>query len=282
MWGQAPFRVSAANILVAPPAARQANVLVTFCGNGIVEPGEECDPGSHCADSTDCTSDPTVCIPGGIPIGDGVCRVTGFNDCTVDCKKVVGGGSRPPVTQVSITDITARPEQRYSGNGNNYDTEFYFYLLNSDNSNHTIPVYQYPISLTSNASGVAYPNVTLPDNVTPGTYDALIKSKAHLAKLQDNFYLKAGDNSINFTSPDNSAAIGSSVLTAGDIDGAGNSPNSFGDNVINSVDLSILLSQIGSSDPSGNSIRSNLNQDNTVNQSDLNILLGNIDKEGDK
>jgi len=167
------------------------------------------------------------------------------------------------------------------GNGNNYDTDFYFSLFNADNLNRQV-IYQHSSLLSSNSSGVASPYTTLPNDVVPGVYDALIKPKAHLAKLQNNVYLQAGDNNLNFTNPDNGPTIGSSVLTAGDIDGAGNSLNSFGDNVINSVDISVFLNKSGSSDPSGNSIRANLNQDSVVDQADLNILLGNLDKEGDK
>ena len=278
LWGQSALRVSAANVVVGPPASATTNVVVHICGNGVTEMGEECDPGRHCINRLDCTSNPAVCAG----IGTGTCTAMSFGTCSSLCKILVGGSSTPPPTQVTITDITVRPEQRYLGGGNNYDTDFYFSLLNSDNSSHQTVIYQNSSPFSANASGVAYPYVTLPDSVVAGTYDALIKSKAHLAKLQDNFYLIAGDNSVNFTNPNNSTVIGSSTLVAGDIDGDGNSLSGFGDNVINSVDLSILLCRIGSSDPSGNTIRANLNQDGTVDQADLNILLGNLDKEGDK
>jgi len=269
-----------------------SQVRVTVCGNGILEGAsiggtEQCDFGKHCANGLSCTicaagictDNPALCNPGGAPIGDGLCSMRVSGTCTTTCQ-IMSGGSRPPSTQVLINEITVRPEQRFVGNGNNYDTDFYFYLLNADNLNHQT-VYQYSSLLSSNSSGVAFPYATL-DGVVPGVYDALIKPKAHLAKLQNNAYFQAGDNNLNFTNPDNGPTIGSSVLIAGDIDGAGNSPNSFGDNVINSVDISVLLSQFGSNDPSGNFIRANFNQDTVVDQADLNILLGNLDKEGDK
>jgi len=280
--GQLAFRASAAGVVVGPAADRNFSIIVTRCGNGVTEPGEECDPGKHCANTVDCTADPLVCIPGGVPIGDGTCNVVNYNTCSSLCRVIATGGATPQPTLVTLTEITARPEQRYSGNGNNFDTELYLTLLNSDNANHQSPIYQHSTLLQSNASGVAYPYLTFPNGVIAGTYDALIKPKAHLAKLQDNVYLIAGDNILNFTSPNNSVTIGSSTLTAGDIDGNGNSLNSFGDNVINSVDLSALLAQIGSNDSSGNLFRANLNQDSIVDQADLTILLGNLDKEGDK
>jgi hypothetical protein len=268
--GPSALRVSAAAVSVT-------SIQVTVCGNAILEVTEECDPGKRCANGVLCVEDATCA-----GIGDGLCKLMATSTCTALCKTIVGGGVRPPVTQVTITEVTGRPEQRNLSAGNNYDSDFYFTILNSNNSNHQTPLYEHPSMLTSNASGTAFPYVTLPDYVTAGTYDALLKTKAHLAKLQDNVYLIAGDNILNFTSPDNSAAIGSSTLLAGDIDGAGNSMATFGDNVINSVDISILLNQIGSNDPSGNTYRSNLNQDNWVDQSDLTIMVGNIDKEGDR
>jgi len=278
LWSQLALHVSAAAVTVS-----QSQVTVTVCGDGKTEGAEECDLGKHCASGlscTDCvagvcTDNPAICIP----IGDGLCSVRASGACTATCTIVVGG-SRPPSTQVLINEITVRPEQRFLGNGNNYDTEFYFYLLNADNLNHQV-IYQYSSLLSSNPSGVAFPYTTL-DGVVSGVYDALIKPKAHLAKLQNNVYLQVGNNNLNYTNSDNGVTIGSVTLTAGDIDGAGSSPNSFGDNVINSVDISVLLGQFGSNDFSGNSIRANLNQDTVVDQADLNILLGNLDKEGDR
>lgn len=259
---------SAGNVTVS-------QVRVTVCGDGVMEGAEQCDTGKHCANSTVCTADATCA-----GIGDGLCSLRSFGNCTPTCT-IVSGGSRPPVTQVTITDITARPEQRYSGNGNNYDTDFYFSVLNADNLNHTT-LFQQPTPFSSNSSGTASPYLILPDSIVAGAYDVLIKPRAHLALIQNNVYLQAGDNSVNFTNPDNGPTIGSTVLFAGDIDGAGNSRNSFGDNVINSIDLSALLGQIGSFDPSGNGFRANLNQDSAVDQGDLNILLGNLDREGDR
>ena len=268
LWNHLTPFASAAAVTVS-------QVRVTVCGDGVTEGTEQCDPGKHCVNGLVCTAD-TDCSG----IGDGLCKVLATGGCTSTCT-ILAVGTRPPVTQVTIDQITVRPEQRYSGNGSNYDVDFYFSLLSSDNLNHQA-IYQHPTLLSSNPLGVSSPYITLPDNVIPGVYDALIKPKAHLAKLLNNAYLQAGDNNLNFTNTDNGATIGSVTLTAGDIDGAGNSPNSFGDNVVNAVDLSVLLSQIGSGDPSGNGVRANLNQDTVVDQTDLNILLGNLDKEGDK
>ncbi len=252
----------------------ETTVYVTLCGDGVVEGVEQCDPGKRCANSITCSAD-LDCAG----IEDGLCSVRAYGSCSATCT-VIGGRRREP-TEVTLAQVTVRPEQRNTSFGSNYDTDFYLSVLNSDNLNHST-LYQHPFSISANASGVATPLILLPSTIVAGVYDILVKSKAHLALIQNNAYLQVGENSVNFTNPDNGLTIGSVVLVAGDIDGAGNSQSTFGDNVINSVDLSILLLQIGSLDPSGNGSRSNLNQDSLVDQADLNIMLGNLDREGDK
>lgn len=258
---------SAGNVTVS-------QVRVTVCGDGVTEGAEQCDPGKHCVNGLSCSTS-LECAG----IGDGLCSVRDFSNCTSTCSLMAG--RRPEPTQVTIAQVTVRPEQRYLGSGSNYDTDFYFSVLSADNLNH-VTLFQQSSPFSANSAGIVSPYVILPSNIVAGVYDLLIKPRTHLALLQNNVYLQVGENNINFTNPDNGPTIGSTVLLAGDIDGAGNSQNTFGDNVINSIDLSVLLGQMGSSDPSGNGIRANLNQDSVVDQSDLNILLGNLDKEGDK
>jgi hypothetical protein len=166
---------------------------------------------------------------------------------------------------------------RSGSSGTNYDTKYTFSVLSPDNNNHQV-YYSSPQLLSTNNAGISYPYVTV-SGISIGTYDITIKTPSHLTQMLDNVYLQAGENLINFTNPANLPAIGSQVMTAGDINGFGVSPTTLGDDVINSVDLSIMLQDLGTSDPSGNNIRSNLNQDNIVDQSDLNILLNNLDKE---
>lgn len=258
---------SAGNVTVS-------QVRVTVCGDGVTEGAEQCDPGKHCVNSVSCSAD-LECAG----IGDGLCSVRAYGNCSSAC--ILTGSTKREPTEITVTQITVRPEQRFVGSGLNYDTDFYFSLLNADNLNHT-PLFQQPTPFSSNASGVASPYLTLPSGIAAGVYDILIKPRSHLALLQNNVYLQVGENSLNFTNPDNGPSIGSTVLFAGDIDGAGNSQSTFGDNVINAIDLSVLLGQVGTPDSSGNGIRANLNQDSTVDQADLSILLGNLDREGDK
>lgn len=183
----------------------------------------------------------------------------------------------PPAGSVFISTITAHPERRSGSVGANYYSTFYFSILNS--SSREI-IYQHPSLLESSASGVYSTPIELPPSVVPGTYDIAIKTTSHLTKILDDVSLAAGDNHLNFTNETNSPTNGSLYLTAGDIEGLGTVPGSLGDNVINAVDLSILLHQLGISDIAGGN-RANLNRDLTVDQADLNILLDNLDKNGD-
>lgn len=260
-------------------AAVSSGVYVTVCGNGILEGVlvgglETCDDGKHCADNTACIAD-VDCVG----VGDEVCTPRDGDGCSSMCI-IEGGGSRPRLEYLTISQIRAYPEQRSGSIGSNYDTQYYLYFYDPNNQNRTLR-YQHSSLLVTNNSGVSDVFIVPPTSITAGNYDVIIKSKTHLSRVLDNAYLQLGENTLNFTNITNTTTIGSRVLVAGDISGTGISPDTYGDDVINSVDLSILMQQIGSSDSSGNNIRANLNQDTIVDQADLNILLGNLDMEGD-
>lgn len=256
--------------------APRTGVYVAVCGNGIVEGNlegiEECDDGKQCADRiTACTQDSDCTM------GDLLCKPRSGDNCSDTCQieQSSGGSSPPPIQNIFISGITVRPEGRSS---NNYDTTFHFKVMNPDNQNHQV-LYSHPNLLNSDNAGVNNSLIQL-TALSQGNYDISLKSKAHLSLILDNVHLYPGDNFLNFTNTTSSPTNGSVVLKAGDIDGLAISSDNLGDNVINSVDVSILLSKMGNADPTGNNIRANLNQDNVVNQADLTILLGNLDQEG--
>lgn len=271
VWG---VKSSSTSAQVSVPAPTQ--VLVAICGNEIIEaPLEECDDGKHCQNLVSCTED-LDCNPGGLPIGDGLCKARNGTGCDDQClEEPEGGGGWQPPSNIVITNITAYPELRSGTAGTNYDTDFYFSILNSDNLNREDPYWSSSL-LSTGSDGTTSLSLAIP-GIGQGIYDASFKSKAHLTKILDNAFLIFGNNFLNFTNPGNGASIGSVRLIAGDIDGFGNTPESLGDDVINSVDLSVLLPQFNT----GND-RADLDQDGTVDQTDLNILLGNLDLEGDK
>jgi cysteine-rich repeat protein len=242
----------------------------SLCGDNTIQCAEQCDNGKQCTNRTNCTVDGQC-----LGIGDGVCAVRANDGCSLSC--TVEGGSRPPATDVIISQITAYPESRSGSAGTNYDSRYTFSVLSPDNQNHQ-SYYSSPALLSTNNTGIGFPYVTL-GGVSAGTYDITIKTPSHLTQMLDNVYLQAGENLINFTNPANLVQIGSQVMIAGDINGFGVSPTTLGDDVINSVDISIVLQNLGVSDSSGNNIRANLNQDTVVDEGDLNILLNNLDKE---
>ncbi len=269
VWAvKAPFSAADVNVV-------SSGVYVTVCGDGVAEGDEECDDGKHCYDGTSCTADADCA-----GIGDEVCIPRSGDGCSASCL-IETGGSKPSEPQyVIFTEIRAHPEQRAGTTGTNYDTTYALAIYTPEDQNREL-AYEHSELLSTNTSGVSNVYIVPPSDVTAGNYDAAIKSKAHLSRVLDNVYLQLGENYLNFTNTTNSSTVGSRTLVAGDISGAATMPGNMGDDVINSVDLSILLQRFGTSDTSGNNIRANLNQDSTVDETDLNILLGNLDEEGD-
>ncbi len=243
----------------------------SVCGDAVTQCNEQCDDGKHCVNGNSCTTD-LECFG----IGDNLCTVRSGDGCSATCTSESGGGGSSP-QEIIISEITAYPEQRSGATGSNYDTTYAFSILDANDQSHAV-YYSHPILQNTTNVGIGYPYMYI-SGMNAGVYDTAFKTKAHLTAIQDNVFLQLGENSINYTNPTNQVSIGSVRLVAGDINGAGTSPGTLGDDVINSVDISVLLNRFGASDPSGNSVRANLNQDSSVNQTDLDILLNNLDKE---
>ncbi|MCE9585968.1 hypothetical protein K8R04_01450 [Candidatus Uhrbacteria bacterium] len=108
-----------------------------------------------------------------------------------------------------------------------------------------------------------------------GTYDVSIKTLQHLSRSYREAPL------VGSTSTDLDYSTSSLVLLGGDINGDGTTPDTYGDDVANAVDISLLTSALDEPDPNGISVRANLNHDQEVNSVDLSILLKNLDLEGD-
>jgi len=115
------------------------------------------------------------------------------------------------------------------------------------------------------------------------SYDVGIKTDQHLTRILRNIPMsKFTVTDLNFTDPLNGPALGSQVLLAGDINKDGLTPDTLGDDVINSIDLSLRVQVVDATDPSKDVYRANLNKDDVVNSVDLSIMLKNLDQEGDK
>ena len=174
----------------------------------------------------------------------------------------------------------AIPEGRVGASSTNWDTTFYLAVRPADDADTSIIFAMDTLASTTVAGEYATP-ITFTGVTNSSTYDVAFKSHQHISSKLDDVFLEAGNNSLNFTQADNSIFVGPLRLFAGDINGAGDSPATLGDNSINSIDLSILLGNLDYDDPTTRGIRANLNQDAIVNSVDLSMLIDNLDKEGD-
>jgi len=173
----------------------------------------------------------------------------------------------------------AVPEMRVGAVETNDDAQFYLTVRTADNADDVILFTQPDLKMTNvNGTYLAAIDFT---GIAPGVYDIGIKTSAHLTKVLDDVVLVDGVNTLNFSQLDNSAPKGAVVLAAGDVSNAGVDPASLGDDVVNSVDISIVLNVLDDDDLTGNNIRANLNQDVVVNSVDLSLMLSHLDEEGE-
>lgn len=189
------------------------------------------------------------------------------------------------ITATVSSDTTATvqwamPQGRVGAAETNDDADFYLTVRTATNGDDVILATVPAATLLSTGVDGRY---LTPEalGVSPGTYDIGIKGHQHLTRVLQDVTLTSGNTVLNFTQPDNSAPKGSQVLLAGDVNGAGTSPATLGDDVVNSVDLSTLLAVIDDDDLTGNALRPNLNQDVVVNSVDLSLMISNLDDEGD-
>jgi hypothetical protein len=191
----------------------------------------------------------------------------------------VGVGVNAGGTAIAATIQWAVPELRIGAPETNDDALFYLTLRTADDSDDVILFTQQTLA-TLNDDGT----YTTPIDFTghsAGTYDVGIKTQQHLTKVLQDVVFPGGTTILNFSTLDNSPLKGAEVLLGGDVSGAGTLPSNLGDDVVNSVDLSVLLNAIDDEDLTGNVLRPNINQDTVVNSVDLSILIKNLDVEGE-
>lgn len=179
-------------------------------------------------------------------------------------------------TAVSVSIRWAVPELRIGATSTNDDAGFFLALRTTGSP--TV-IASSGMATTSNDGTYA---TSTDFEVPAGSYDVVIKTHQHLSKKISAVNLIAGTTTeVNFTNPTNMVGVyGTGTLLAGDING-GFTTSTLGDNVINSVDMSILLPQLDQDDITGNANRSNLNQDIVVNSVDLSMMLKNLDLVGE-
>ncbi|MBP9765983.1 MAG: hypothetical protein KBD12_01995 [Candidatus Pacebacteria bacterium] len=132
--------------------------------------------------------------------------------------------------------------------------------------------------ITSDIDGTYDAGIDL-SNLPAGTYDIYVKGFQTLTKKYSNVNIVNGENILNFTQTDPSNLTKGSInLTVGDIDGAGTSTASLGDDLVNSLDVTLVL---GQNSNTGTFLRTDINQDTLVNSLDTTAVLLNINKVGD-
>ena len=135
-----------------------------------------------------------------------------------------------------------------------------FFLQSGANWTNTNLTYE-AMEKSVNASGVTdYEHIT---GVCGNTGDMVYKTKKHLSKRIQNVTLNSVVD-LDFTQG------GTYCLKAGDINA------DYGDNKINSLDMSILVNDWNEGD-----VRADLNNDVKVNSLDSSILLANFNLSGD-
>lgn len=173
----------------------------------------------------------------------------------------------------------AVPQVRVGDPETNDDEVFYLTLRTPNDDDDSI-VYTMPTLVTTTVEGTYLTAINM--TAASGTYDIGIKGESHLTQILNDVFLEGGaTTTLNFTQLDNSAPKGDRRMVAGDINGEGTSPDTLGDDKVNSVDLSGLLIRLNDLDPTGNNIRANFNQDTKVNSVDLSVILGNLNEEGE-
>ncbi len=169
----------------------------------------------------------------------------------------------------------ATPEGR-SGTAETNDHVTFYLIVKGGGSTVLIT----PLATTSHA-GTTSEQIDL-SILGPGSYDIGIKTNQHITKMLRGVAIATGTNVLNFTQANNSSSKGSVRLLAGDVNGAGNTTSTLGDDVINSVDASLIISQLDQADPTSDTYRGNLNFDSVVNAVDLSLLIKNLDVHGDQ
>lgn len=179
----------------------------------------------------------------------------------------------------TVTILFSVPQMRVGDDGTNDDTGFFVTVRTSDNSDDVV-LFTSDLATTTDA-GTYTTAIELTD-ITPGTYDIGFKGHQHLTKVLQDVAITSSNTVLNFSTTDYASATrGSEVLLAGDISGDFSSAGNLGDDVVNSIDLSLLLPDLDETDSTGDAIRANLNQDTVINSVDLSVMLDNLDAEGE-
>lgn len=157
-------------------------------------------------------------------------------------------------------DFTVIPEKRVPATGNNgtrIKIEVY-----SQGGNTPIQTYSY---YNTNGNG-GHSGLQL-TGLNPGTYDIAIKGYAHLKKRINGINLIGGSNTLDFSNG------GSEELLCGDV--YTNATYADGDNTVNSVDVTYLVSKWADEDNGVSDERADVDENGQVNSLDMTKTVNN-------
>jgi len=165
-----------------------------------------------------------------------------------------------------LIDFTVIPEKRLPAVGNNSTLA----IIEIRNVGETTALQTYAAVATNNDG--EYSNLLL-TGIPPGTYDVVVKGYAHLKKMLSAQSLVEGANVLDFT------LAGADPLLCGDVYTSGTIPD--GDNQVNSLDATYLVSHWGENDAGVSDERADVDENHQVNSLDMTKLINNYGTDGD-
>jgi len=155
--------------------------------------------------------------------------------------------------------IKVIPEKRVYVPGGNEATNFRLRFVNPSTGETAKES-----TFTTSAAGL-YSGYDMSSFNVNDTYHIYGKGESHLTDKEASVQLTNSSTTIDFSNGD------TDELLAGDVNGV-----DFGDDIVNAIDLSILITDIDGFDA-----RTDLNKDGIVNALDLSVMITNIDEVGD-
>jgi len=169
-------------------------------------------------------------------------------------------------TGTVMLNFTVIPEKRIPATGND-GTRVLIYVYSVGG---TTPIQTYSYYDTDNNGH--YTGLPL-TGITPGTYDIAVKGYAHLRKRLNGITLIGGNNDVDFT------FAGADKLLCGDVYVNGSYPD--GDNMVNAVDVTYLVSKWAINDTGVSDERADVDENGQVNSLDMTKTVNNYAVVGD-
>lgn len=171
-----------------------------------------------------------------------------------------------PDTSSVMLDFIVIPEKRVPLVGNNGTRV----IIDIYNTGEAIPIQSYSYYDTDiNGKYIGLQLI----GVMAGTYDIAVKGYAHLRKRLNNIALVSGTNTVDFS------LAGSDKLLCGDVYVSGSYPD--GDNTVNSIDITYLVSKWAVADIGISDERADVDENHQVNSLDMTKVINNYAVIGD-